>query len=57
MTSYLQDIRNQLYFDLNAWDDIYTCFEHYANSELKGKSQIDKMGISMAAWDYKTIKK
>jgi hypothetical protein len=57
MTSYLADIRTQLYFDFKAWEDIYVCFEHYATSELKGKSEVEKMGISMAAWDYTAMKK
>ena len=26
MTSYLADIRMQLYFDFKAWEDIYVCF-------------------------------
>lgn len=30
MTSYLADIRNKLYFDFNAWEDIYLCFDYYA---------------------------
>lgn len=30
MTSYLADIRNQLYFDFSAWQDIFVCFDHYA---------------------------
>lgn len=57
MTSYFSDIRNQLYFDFDSWPDIFTCFEHYANSELKGKSEVDKMGVSMAAWDYQAMRK
>lgn len=57
MTSFLADIRTQLYFDFGVWPDIYGCFVHYADSELKGKSEIEKMGISMAAWDYQAMKK
>ena len=57
MTSYISDIRTQIYSDFSAWDDIFICFEHYANSELQGKSQVDKMGISMAAWDLPAMKK
>jgi len=30
MTSYLADIRSQLYFDFAAWQDIYECFDYYA---------------------------
>lgn len=30
MTSYLADIRNQLYFDFGAWQDIFVCFDYYA---------------------------
>jgi hypothetical protein len=57
MTSYLSDIRNQLYFDLQAWRDIYECFDYYANRELSGKSEVDKMGVSMAAWDRQFMEK
>lgn len=57
MTSYLADIRSQLYFDLQAWRDIYECFDFYANRELSGKNEVEKMGLSMAAWDYQHIKK
>lgn len=32
MTSYLSDIRTQLYFDFAAWPDIYGSFVHYADS-------------------------
>lgn len=51
------DIRNELYFEFNAFVDVYACFEHYCQSELHGKSDIDKMGISVAAWDYQVMKK
>lgn len=57
MTSYLSDIRSQLYFDFEAWQDIYECFEYYAGRELSGKNEVEKMGLSMAAWDYQHIKK
>ena len=38
MTSYLTDIRNELYFEYGAWKDIFVCFDHYATSELSGKN-------------------
>ncbi len=57
MTSYLADIRSQIYFDFGAWQDIYECFEYYAGRELSGKNEVEKMGLSMAAWDYQHIKK
>lgn len=57
MTSFLLDIRSELYFEFNAFGDVYGCFEHYCRGELQGKSEIDKMGISVAAWDYQAMKK
>jgi hypothetical protein len=57
MTSYLADIRNELYFEFGAWKDIFVCFDHYATIELSGKNEVEKMGLSMAAWDYQAIKK
>lgn len=57
MTSYISDIRVLIYDEFKAWDDIFECFQHYAHSELHGKSQVDKMGISMAAWDLPAMKK
>ena len=57
MTSYLADIRSQLYYDFKAWRDVYECFEYYAGRELSGRNEVDKMGLSMAAWDYQNIKK
>jgi hypothetical protein len=57
MTSYLADIRSQIYFDFAAWQDIYECFDFYAGRELSGKNEVEKMGLSMAAWDYQHIKK
>jgi len=38
MTSYLADIRNQIYFDFKAWPNIFDCFEYYAARELSGKN-------------------
>ena len=46
-----------MYFTFNSWPDIFCCFVHYADSELKGKSEVEKMGVSMAAWDYQVMKK
>lgn len=57
MTSFLMDIRNEIYFEFGAFGDVYACFEHYTRSELQGKSEIDKMGLTMTAWDYQTMKK
>ena len=57
MTSYLHDIRQQLYFDFAVWRDLFECFEYYADRELSGQGQADKLGLSMAAWDYQHLKK
>lgn len=40
LTSYLADIRSQLYFDLQAWQDIYECFDFYASRELSGRNEV-----------------
>lgn len=40
MTSYLADIRNELYFEIGAWQDIFICFDFYATSELSGKNEV-----------------
>ena len=57
MTSYLENIRNKMYFKYGAFGDIYQCFDYYTTSELKGKGDVEKMGISTMAWDYQVMKK
>lgn len=57
MTSYLADLRTQLYFHCKVWPDVYECFSHYATRELSGRGEADKLGLSMAAWDFQHIKK
>ncbi|KAL4489170.1 hypothetical protein ABPG73_005657 [Tetrahymena malaccensis] len=59
ITTYNESIRNMIYFQFNAFKDIYNCFEYYAQRELTPlkNETVDKLGLSTAAWDFKIMQK
>ena len=58
MTTFIEDIRKYIYFDLKGMKDIFDCFCYYLTKELSSKNnnQIDQMGVTMTGWDFKIMK-
>lgn len=59
MTSFFEEIREMIYFQLSAYKDIYAAFDFYLNKILNPKKDdvIDKLGLSYASWDFQIIQK
>ena len=59
MTSFFEEIREMVYFQLSAYKDIYAAFDFYLNKDLNPKKSdiIDKLGLSYASWDFHIIQK
>ena len=59
MTTYIEDIRNHIYFKLNGFVDIYECFVYYTTRELSKKDSsdlVDQMRLTTTSWDFKQMK-
>lgn len=63
ITTFNESLRTLIYFEEAAFKDIFSCFDYYAQriiSPTKSTADsggADKMGVSIAAWDFKIMAK
>lgn len=59
ITSFIEDIRRMIYINLNAFKDIYLCFDYYVQRELDPQktNAIEQMNVTQTGWDFKAMQK
>ena len=61
MTAFIEEVRELIYFEKHAFNDIYDCLNYYYNKYINPKEIFNvtknKFNITNNAWDFKQIEK